>query len=701
MVVFSNGRKVSEETDAETGRIAVRWRQEKPHVNYLISLVAGHFETIEDRYGDIPLAFHTPPSDIGEAPNSFEGTKEMMAFFEEEIGVPYPWAKYDQVVIRDFMWGGMENTSLTTLTDRTLFTKETENIRSSQSLVAHELAHQWFGDLVTCRDWSHIWLNEGFATYYDVLYDGHRNGRDQLLYRMYETGQSLIGRSGTPRPIVSRLFGEAVDQFRSHGYLAYGKGSWILHMLRNQLGETLYRECIRTFLERHQFDTVTTADLVSVLEEISGRSFDRFFDQWVFHAHHPELKVSYAWDQQARLARVSVVQEQDVSDGVLLFHFPLAIRFLVQDRTEDREVRVRSRTQDFYFPFTEAPELVRIDPELALLARVDFDVPAPMLAVQLRRESDVIGRLLAVEQHGRRKGARDVEALREVLNSDPFHGVRMAASEALRRIHSDEALEALLASLDQSDARVRNQVVRDLGGFYHPDALETVLRVAATEGNPMIRGEAVRGAGRYAASEVREQLVGLLRSESHRNHLVGDAIVAMRRQDDPVYVEPLMGMLGQRGGELTSRGFAEGLEALAFLARHEKEKAEVREFISDYLNEKREPVQLAAIRSLGMLGDPRAAAALEAFAGAGRENRQREVAVDALRELRAGDRPAVVLGELRSEVLELKRINETLRRSLDELKKKVEAKWSEKAEGAPDKPAVKPLHSPRGAQQAR
>jgi aminopeptidase N len=277
----------------------------------------------------------------------------------------------------------------------------------------------------------------------------------------------------------------------------------------------------------------------------------------------------------------------------------------------------------------------------------------------------------------------------------------MAASEALRRIHSDEALEALLASLDQSDARVRNQVVRDLGGFYHPDALETVLRVAATEGNPMIRGEAVRGAGRYAASEVREQLVGLLRSESHRNHLVGDAIVAMRRQDDPVYVEPLMGMLGQRGGELTSRGFAEGLEALAFLARHEKEKAEVREFISDYLNEKREPVQLAAIRSLGMLGDPRAAAALEAFAGAGRENRQREVAVDALRELRAGERPAVVLGELRSEVLELKRINETLRRSLDELKKKVEAKWSEKAEGAPDKPAVKPLHSPRGAQQAR
>ncbi|MDA7525046.1 M1 family metallopeptidase, partial [Verrucomicrobia bacterium] len=162
MVVLSNGRLVSQENDPETGLTSFTWLQDKPHVNYLISLVAGHFVKIEDEYRDIPMAFWTLPSEIDQAENSFRDTKAMMGFFEEEIGVTYPWAKYDQVCVNDFVAGGMENTSLTSLTDRTLFTSDTENLRSSQGLVAHELAHQWFGDLVTCKDWSHLWLNEGF-----------------------------------------------------------------------------------------------------------------------------------------------------------------------------------------------------------------------------------------------------------------------------------------------------------------------------------------------------------------------------------------------------------------------------------------------------------------------------------------------------------------------------------------------------------
>src|SRR5439155_21936315 len=168
MTVLSNGRRVSEEKDG--GLVAVRWLQDKPHVTYLISLVAGYFKSVEDKYHEVQLAFYTPPSEINEAPNSFRDTKDMLAFFEDEIGVPYPWAKYYQVCVNDF-GGGMENTSITTLTVDTLFTAATENIRSSQGLVAHELAHQWFGDLVTCKDWSDIWLNDGFATYYESHYE--------------------------------------------------------------------------------------------------------------------------------------------------------------------------------------------------------------------------------------------------------------------------------------------------------------------------------------------------------------------------------------------------------------------------------------------------------------------------------------------------------------------------------------------------
>ena len=210
MTVVSNGRLVAEEKDAN-GLVAVRWLQDKPHVNYLVSLVAGYLKKVEDKYKDVPLAFYTPASEINEAPNSFRDTKDIMAFFEQEIGVPYPWSKYYQVCVNDFVAGGMENTSATTLTDYTLFTTATENIRDSQGLVAHEMAHQWFGDLVTCKDWSHIWLNEGFATYYESLFEGRKNGRDgSTLPRVGPVPLDVLRRDppsprGPQVPVVSQV----------------------------------------------------------------------------------------------------------------------------------------------------------------------------------------------------------------------------------------------------------------------------------------------------------------------------------------------------------------------------------------------------------------------------------------------------------------------------------------------------------------
>jgi aminopeptidase N len=180
MTALSNGKLLDEKV--ENGKRTVRYLQDKPHTAYLICIVAGRMKSIKDQYKDISLGFYTPETDIDIAKNSFKGTKEMMGFFEEEIGVAYPWARYDQAVVRDFMWGGMENTTLTTLTDGTLYPDETENIRSSQGLVAHELAHQWFGDLVTTKDWAHLWLNEGFATYYAALYAKHAEGIDEFRY---------------------------------------------------------------------------------------------------------------------------------------------------------------------------------------------------------------------------------------------------------------------------------------------------------------------------------------------------------------------------------------------------------------------------------------------------------------------------------------------------------------------------------------
>jgi len=202
MTFLSNGRLVNEET--VEGVTTFHWKQEKEHVNYLISAVGGHLEKLEGRHGSLPLAFYTPPSEFAEARNSFRDTEKILSFLEKEIGVPFPWAKYYSVCVSDFVAGGMENTSITTLTTGTLFSSDTENLRSSFRLNAHEATHQWFGDLLTCKDWSQLWLNEGFATYFTHLYEEEKNGTDEMLYGLYRDAGGF-GQQGRKAHRMARL----------------------------------------------------------------------------------------------------------------------------------------------------------------------------------------------------------------------------------------------------------------------------------------------------------------------------------------------------------------------------------------------------------------------------------------------------------------------------------------------------------------
>jgi aminopeptidase N len=670
MVVLSNGRKISEIREPNSGLVAVRWLQDKPHVSYLITLVAGYLKKIEDQYRGIPLAFHTPASQIQYAPLSFAGTKKMMAFFEEEIGVPYPWDKYDQVCVYDFTAGGMENTSQTTLTLSTLHTEATENLQSSQGLVAHELAHQWFGDLVTCQDWAHLWINEGFATYYEALYDEHENGRDEFLYRLYQSGQMIARQPNDTNAIVRRDFKDPEEQF---GYLAYPKGAWILHMLRHQLGTELYRRCIRTFVERYRFGTADTEDLIAVLEELSGRSFDQFFDQYVYHAHHPELAVQYQWDEGTKLAKISVQQKQKLSENVLLFQVPLTLRFKSKSGTLDRQILISRPAEDFYLALTEAPEVVRVDPDLALLAAIDFNPPTAMLYTQLADKEDALGRLLAAEKFGTNKERGAVPKLKESLNQDPFFGVRIEAAQALRAIASDEAFEALLSSTAQQDARVRQEVFRHIASIYREASYQALARHLQEENNPDIQAMVLRAIGAYPKPEVRGTLLAFLKTNSFRNSLAEAAIDGMRAQDDPVYVEPLLEYLQHHELDFfAAHDFDRALNALAFLAREREDKSSVRQFLLGHLDHKKNQVRLAAINALGTLRDTKALAALETFTRATKDSPERSAAEGAVSQLRESHPTAPELNRLRSEVLELQKENRQLRHEFDDLKKKLE-----------------------------
>ena len=682
MVALANGRLVSEEKDPRTGLVAFRWLQEKPHATYLMALAAGYFMKIDDRHGNVPLAFYTPASQIAYARGSFAGTVEMMGFFEKETGVPYPWAKYYQVSVDDFVAGGMENTSLTILTGHTLHTPEFENLRDSQGLVAHELAHQWFGDLVTCKDWANLWLNEGFATYYEELYEGHRHGREALLYRMFESAESIARQAGDTNAIVRRDFNHPDDQF---SYRAYGKGGWVLHMLRSQLGEDMYRRCIKTYLERHQYGLVVTEDLNRVIEELSGQSFDRFFDQWVYHASLPQLEVAYEWNERTKTARLTVAQTQKNSSALPLFHFPLPVRFVSKAGVIDRKLTVRQASEDFSFNLADAPEIVRIDPEVTVLASVRFTPPPPMIERQLTNAADVIGRILAVRSLSGKRDA--LKQLERTLNQDAFYGVRLAASTALRAINTDEACRALTRSVAQPDARVREQVVRDLASFHRELSRNALLEIAQKEPNPEIRAAATSALGAYVAPEIEAVLRQNLRSSSFQNVLASAAIEAMRGQDDEKYAPPLLDLLKENPESFAVQGYARALDTLAFLARHQDNKGPVRDFLLSLIDHKREAIKVGAIQALGTLGDAKALATLQSLARSPRQAPERAAAERAENALRNQEKPANELGALRQELEELRKSLEALRKEHDEMKAKAQPQPTNTVAKMPSLPA--------------
>lgn len=672
MKVVSNGKIVSDETTGDDMH-RVHWVQDKPHASYLVALVAGKFEKLEDQHKDVKLGFYTQPTLAEHAPNAFLDTRTIMAFYEEEIGIPFPWDKYDQATIRDFNSGGMENTTITTLYHGTIWAKETENIYSSRNLDAHEMAHQWFGDYVTCEDWAHLWLNEGFATYYTHLYNEHKLGRDELLYGLYRdaTGRVLPA-SDDPRPIVFRGYDNAWEQF---DFRAYPKGSWVLHMLRSQLGVDLYRAGIKHYLETNGQSSVVTSDLMAALEEVSGRELDQFFDQWVYGAGSPKLKVSYKWLPKEKLARVTVEQTHKVDDNTGLFQIPTKLRFVIDGHPVDHEIEIEDKKHEFYVPLAAQPEVVRFDPEYSVLAEVDFNKPQNMLEKQIVLEGDMMGRLLAAKALAKDDSQKSVGLLKEALNSDEFYGVRITAANSLQDIGTDEAYEALTASLDQSDARVRQEVVEQVGKFYRPESLELLQGVVAEEANPAIVATALRSLSKYPADDVRNLIVESMDRDSFNNRIAAAAIQSLGQTGDVQLRGKVLSKLKADRQEFTDRDYASALETLAKLWKDADDKEPVRVMLVECLRDPARRVRVGAIEGLGALGDPQAIPALQTFADREGNGRDQTAAKDAVKKL-TEDAPFVPreVRELRRLVSELKKEQASLQKEVDTLKAKTEAK---------------------------
>ncbi|WP_395732976.1 M1 family aminopeptidase [Prosthecobacter sp.] len=677
MQVISNGTLQSEKP-GDNGLVTFHWLQDKPHVNYLIAMAAGYFHKLEDKAGNLPLAMLVPPSHTAQASNAFADTRKIIEFYQKEIGVPFAWDKYYQVYCLDFIAGGMENTSCTFEAADMLFNSDTEQLRSLHELDAHETAHQWFGDLVTCRDWSHLWLNEGFASYYTILYEEQKLGADAMKYALWKEAQQVFQANDT-RPIVWRDYGDPMQQFDTR---VYPKGAWVLHMLRSQLGPDLYRKCIRTYLERHRSSIVRTEDLQDVIEEVSGLSFDQFFDQWLFHGGVPELKIDYAWDVASKQARITVRQTQKLSEQVRLFRVPLPVGFAIPGQKELLHVKadVSKEVEDFYFHLPAQPELVRIDPDYTVLAKVAFTPPGPMLDKQL--QGDIIGRLLAISM----LGDKHIDKLGKALREDASYAVRAEAAKTLAKISEPEARAALIAgSSNQPDARARRAIVQSLAALTTAESQETLWKMAQSEKNPDILASIIETWGaRPGDAAVAAAIRTHLNGTSYNNSLQLAAIKALRAQDDESAVPAMLARLKSLN-DLRGRDAGIAFDAVAFLARRptNTQRDAVREFLSSKLTDPRHAWRLASTRALGTLRDPKALAVLEPLLASGNDRIDpvREAAAKSVQDIRAGLESPADLKKLWDRVQQLQKQAEDQQKELETLKKKSQPAAAEKKTG--------------------
>ncbi|MBL8680506.1 MAG: HEAT repeat domain-containing protein [Myxococcales bacterium] len=655
------------------GLVRWHWQQREPHVAYLMTLVAGRFSEIVADTDALSVRYYVDPGREDDAKRSFGRTPEMIQHFERLFGVKFPWAKYHQIAVHDFTFGGMENTSATTMTDRILIDARAALDNTADDIVAHELAHQWFGDLVTCRDWSHAWLNEGFATFCEHLDAEKKHGWDEYRYSLEEHAHGYFSedRGRYRRAIVCATYNNPIDLFDRH---LYEKGGWVLHMLRCELGDAQFFGGVRRYLAQHRGGIVETRDLLRAMEEESGRSLEGFFDQWVYRAGHPELEVKGSHDPDSGLLTVRVKQKQAVDAVTPLFRFTLEVTVSHGRSDETHALEVSGAEHVFVLPCKKAPDRVNVDPRGALLATWSFDLPRDWLLDALERAPSAVVRFRAAHALSKRDEPAVVDALANAVRNDEFWGVSVEAAGALGAMGSKRAFDALAKLVDVAHPKVRRAVVAALGEFKTDSAAKLLASKLVTgDASVLVESELARSAGRTRKRElVWDALVTALGRESWRDFVrVGaiDGLARLRSKDALSLIEPY----SARSASLGTRRTA--VSAMAELGHKDRDVREKLELLID-LNDPYFTPEL--FRALVKLGDSDAIGAIERAIAKSIDGRVQRHGREASRALRSEGGSADELRRLREQLEHVEQRARALEDAVATLEAKVSPAKNEK-----------------------
>ncbi|MBK7396758.1 MAG: HEAT repeat domain-containing protein [Myxococcales bacterium] len=679
--------------DVEGGSV-FHWKQEQPHSSYLVTLAAGEFAEITAE-SELPVTYLVPKDRVEDGRRTFARTPQMIALFEKKTGVRYPWPKYAQIVVHDFIFGGMENTSATTMYEHILLDARAAIDVDMDGLVAHELAHQWFGDYVTCRDWSEGWLNEGWATYMELVWkdegsDPQGSGRDEYDYAIEGELDIYLAEDGRyRRPIVCRDYEYPIELFDRH---LYQKGALVLHALRRAVGDAAFWDGVQSYLKKHALGNVETRDFQRALEHASGRSLDRQFDAYVHGGGHPELHVKIE-HEPGEGTTVTVRQSQKVDELTKLYEGPLVLELRDADGKVRRETVQLTSARDTFLFVGARPKHLAVDPDGDLLATVEVEAPGDLLRDQLTGGSRPRVRWRAAKALAKRDEPKTVAALAATLaDTKEFWGVRVEAAEALGAIRGEAALAALIAQSKVSGpagstaaARVRRAVAHALGRFKVPAAAEALRPLALADESYLVASEAARSLGATRQASTFDLLLELLDRRSWADVVrsgAADGLAALR--DDRAI--PHLVARTTYGHESPGRR-----ACLAALSRLDTSR-KTRELLEERLDDVDVFVRRSAIASLESLGDVKARPALSARLEREDAPMLRRRLREALRDLTAG-RDA--------EVKRVKDDLERVREEAQELRARL-AKLEAKVAGEPDGKvsAVKPAPKKKAARPA-
>jgi aminopeptidase N len=652
--VLSNGKLVSSKKP-KTGDWTYHWKLSEPHASYLLTLVAGEFAQISEQValGDrtVPLACLVPKGREPDVARTFGNTPRMIAHFSRVTGVDYPWNKYAQIVVADFVFGGMENTTATTMYEHILLDSRAALDISSDDLISHELAHQWFGDFVTCRAWSEGWLNEGFATFFEHVWREELLGQDEYAYGLKADLESYAAEAHGRyrRSIVCQDYDAPLDLFDRH---LYEKSGLVLHALRAELGDELFWRGVRLYLSTHARGLVETRDLQRAMESVSGRALGLFFEQWVYKPGHPELDVDVTWEKGALLIKAR--QTQSASDGVpAQFDLTLDLDIASPEGTsERRSVRMTDRHQSFAVPASVRPAFVVVDPEMKVVGEVRLKLPGDMLREQLCRAPTARGKWLAAQSLARIDDTATIDALARALRDDTqFWGTRGECAAALGKLRGPGCLHALKACAETSHPKVRRAVIVALGSFRMREAFDAIKPHAIRDESCLVEAESARALGRTRDPAALDVLVGMLERPSWFDVVSVGAIDGLASLRDERASAHLRERVRYGHPSRVRRAAVLGLPKLTA-------ERNTRDVLEQLLDDPDTLVRLDVVRALGDLGDSKARTALrdrlEIESDARVRRRIREVIRDLTDPRRAADQARDEIERLHVEYAALK-----------------------------------------------